>query len=238
MLILDVFTKSGFISLISSIIAISIVITAHEFFHAFVAVNCGDETPRMRDRVTLNPIAHFDVVGFCLLILTGFGWAKPVPVNPHKFKNKRKGIILVSLAGIVANLIGAFISAPLLLLCMKHLPDIFLFDDVIIKTLSYCYSYNVCLFAFNLIPVYPLDGFIFLSTLIDKSSKLLDFLYEKGYKILLVVLIISFLAKNLASINPIFGYLDIFRVFMNYVYKIIGTPIYTFWSKIIFHGGI
>lgn len=238
MLISEIFTKTGFISLISSIIAITIVMTVHEFSHVFVAVKCGDETPRMKDRLTLNPIAHFDVAGFCLLILTGFGWAKPVPINPNNFKNKKKGSILVSLAGVFSNLIGAFICFPLFLLCANHLPDLLLFDEIIINVLGYCYSYNLCLFIFNLLPFYPLDGFIFLSTIIDKSSKMLDFLYEKGYKILLALLVISFLAKNMVSINPIFQYLDVLGIFMKLIYKFIGTPIQIFWTKIFVYGGI
>lgn len=238
MLISEIFTKIGFISLISSIIAIILVMTVHEFSHAFVAVKCGDDTPRMKDRLTLNPIAHFDSMGFCLLILTGFGWAKPIPVNPHNFKNKKRGTIFVSLAGVASNLIGAFICFPLYLICGKYLPDVLIFDEIIITTLYYCYSYNLCLFIFNLLPFYPLDGFIFLSTIIDKSSKILDFLYEKGYKILLALLVISFLAKNMVSINPIFRYLDVLGIFMDLIYRIIGTPISTFWRKIIFHGGM
>lgn len=238
MLISEIFTKTGFISLISSIIAITVVMSVHEFSHAFIAFKCGDETPRMKDRLTLNPLVHFDGVGFCLLILTGFGWAKPVPVNPRNFKNKKRGTIFVSLAGVISNLIGAFICFPLYLLCVKYLPDLLLFDEIIITTLFYCYSYNLCLFIFNLLPFYPLDGFIFLSTIIDKSSKMLDFLYEKGYKILLALLVISFLARNMVNINQTFQYLDFFGILMKIIYKFVGTPIQIFWSKIFIYGGI
>ena len=76
-----------FILYLASFVAVLIVIPCHEFAHAFVAVKCGDETPRNSGRYTLNPFAHFDPLGLLMMVLLRFGWAKPVPVNPNNFKN-------------------------------------------------------------------------------------------------------------------------------------------------------
>ena len=92
---------------LSNFIVILIVLPCHEFAHAFAAVKCGDETPKFAGRYTLNPFAHFDPIGLAMMILIGFGWAKPVPVNPDNFHNRKKGCVLVSIAGVTVNIIFA-----------------------------------------------------------------------------------------------------------------------------------
>ena len=76
---------------VASLLAVAIVLTLHEFSHAFVAYKCGDLTPKIRGRLTLNPLAHFDILGLVFFALAGFGWAKPVPVNPGNLKKYRSG---------------------------------------------------------------------------------------------------------------------------------------------------
>jgi Zn-dependent protease len=134
--------------LFGALILISIAV--HEFAHAFVANKCGDPTAKLEGRVTLNPFAHLDPIGTTMILLTGFGWGKPVPVNP-RYYNHRRDDIFVSLAGIIANLILAFLLSSLLRLGLVHnefLQDIF---DIMIRL-------NIALAAFNLLPIPPLDG--------------------------------------------------------------------------------
>jgi len=172
--------------------AILWAITIHEFAHAYVAYKLGDPTPKLQGRLTLNPLAHLDIIGFIALLLVKFGWAKPVMVNPRNFKKlgPKWGEVLVALAGPMANFLSAFASAILL----KYFPFSALPPNIaepLFLILKYNLFINVAFGVFNLLPIPPLDG-----------SKILEaFLpYElyKAYKkiepygpILLIILIIS-----------------------------------------------
>ena len=101
------------LAFVGSVFAILIVLPMHEFAHAFAAVKCGDETPRVYGRYTLNPFKHFDLFGLISLLIVHFGWAKPVPINPVNFKHYRRDYFWVSVAGVLANLIGSFVFYPL-----------------------------------------------------------------------------------------------------------------------------
>ena len=118
------------ITYLSVFIAILVILPFHEFAHAFVAVKCGDNTPKNYGRYTLNPLAHFDRVGLICFLFAGFGWAKPVPINPNNFKKYKKGCFLVSIAGVVFNYILSFFAYPLIYFSLK-IPDIGFFDDIL-----------------------------------------------------------------------------------------------------------
>jgi len=146
--------------IISRIITLLIAFTFHEFAHAATANALGDDTPRMHGRLTLNPLAHLDVMGTVVLLFAGFGWAKPVPVNPYALRRKTSaGLMLVSIAGPASNLLLAVLAAiplrlrwvPLMMSTGPILPTWgeFLLEFVFI---------NLALFLFNLIPLAPLDG--------------------------------------------------------------------------------
>ncbi len=146
--------------LISRIITLLIAFTFHEFAHAATATALGDSTPRIHGRLTLNPLAHLDVMGTVTLLFAGFGWAKPVPINPYAVRRKSKaGLMLVSLAGPAANLIlGAIAALPLRFgwVPLNISTNVFLpsWGEFLLEFLFI----NLSLFFFNLIPLAPLDG--------------------------------------------------------------------------------
>lgn len=169
-----------------SFLALIICITFHEFCHAFVADRLGDPTPRSYGRLTLNPMAHADLIGTILLPLlsaiTGFatiGWAKPVPIDPFNFKNPKRDEILVSIAGPAGNILLAILCS--LIFKVFGIQNMFLYLLILI---------NITLAVFNLLPIPPLDGSkIFLNLLpTEKSIEWQQTLDRYGF-ILLIILV-------------------------------------------------
>ena len=103
-----------FLFIIASFIAVAVVLSLHEFAHAFVAYKCGDVTPKLNGRLTINPIAHFDLLGLLMFTFAGFGWAKPVPINPYNFRHYKRGLGFTAVAGVVMNYYGIFVLPGLL----------------------------------------------------------------------------------------------------------------------------
>jgi Zn-dependent protease len=144
------------------VLVLMISFTFHEFSHAFAAYKFGDPTAKQFGRVTLNPMAHIDIVGTLFLLVAGFGWAKPVPVNRSRFKNPRLMGVIVSLAGPVSNLALAFVGVIViyLLLHFRWLENSsFGVISAVSEFLKYFIQINMILFIFNLIPIPPLDGY-------------------------------------------------------------------------------
>jgi Zn-dependent protease len=137
-------------NLIFGFVALIVAITIHEFSHAWAAERLGDPTPRLQGRLTLNPIAHMDLIGTILLVIIGFGWGKPVQFDPFNLRNPRRDGAIISLAGPISNMGVAVICAVLFRLPMPATLSYLLF--VILRM-------NVMLGIFNLIPIHPLDGF-------------------------------------------------------------------------------
>ncbi len=142
------------------IVAIVIAVTIHEFAHAYVASRQGDQTARLAGRVSLNPLAHLDPAGSFLFLLAGIGWGKPVPVNPFQLKDGRRGDFYVSIAGIISNLLTAFVfSLPFQVMGLVG-GDVF--GSINTNAgLLFCwtvFSVNILLAAFNILPIPPLDG--------------------------------------------------------------------------------
>ena len=147
-------------TLISRIITLLVAFTIHEFSHAATATALGDPTPKNNGRLTLNPFAHLDIMGTLTLLVAGFGWAKPVPVNPYAVRRKTSaGMMLVSLAGPVSNLLmGALAALPLRFGWVELAPTTSAFLPSPGSFLLEFLTINLALFFFNLIPLAPLDG--------------------------------------------------------------------------------
>lgn len=147
----------NFLSLILSIPGLLIALTFHEFAHGYVAYLMGDNTARYSGRLSLNPMDHLDIWGTLCLLFFRFGWAKPVPINPANFRNHRKGIIAVSLAGPLANFLLALISGIACAILEKFAP-VSQIAEFFLMIFLYTQVMNVGLMVFNLIPIPPLDG--------------------------------------------------------------------------------
>ncbi|OGO17749.1 MAG: hypothetical protein A2Z14_06715 [Chloroflexi bacterium RBG_16_48_8] len=147
-------------TLIARIITLIVAFSVHEFAHAWTADQLGDGTPRMNGRLTLNPLAHLDIFGSLLLLLTGFGWAKPVPVNPYALRRQTPaGMMIVAAAGPLSNLLLAILAAVPFKLGLISLYDSM---GTPLPYLSFILQefifINLILLFFNLIPIFPLDG--------------------------------------------------------------------------------
>lgn len=217
---------SMIIKYVAIFLALMVVLSVHEFAHAYAAVKNGDYTPKLMGRYTLNPLAHFDLVGLCCFALVGFGWAKPVPVNPSNFNNYKKGCIWVAIAGVLANFILAFAVYPLSYLSM-FLPSFGYFTEVLNFTLGYIHAFSLSFIVFNLLPIYPLDGFRLYDSLNRKKGKVYWFLREKGMYILYGLFFLSILSDAL-----FFPWLDVFGIVLDFFANIIGYPITMFWMLI------
>ena len=170
-------------------------LTLHEWGHAFAAHKCGDDTALNLGRLTLNPFAHLDIIGFFSMLLLGFGWAKPVPVNSRNFRNYKVGEAVVSLAGVFMNLLLAIAFSLLTLfflwLSVNH-DYSWLSSSVLWTILYYGISLNIILILFNLLPLYPLDGYHIFELLFARvlPSKLFFFMRRYGQFILIGLLIL------------------------------------------------
>ena len=185
---------------------IIIGLSFHEAAHAWVSYKLGDPTPKLQGRVTLNPLAHIDPVGFIALLFIGFGWGIPVEIDPRHYKNRRSGELLVSLAGVTANLITAVIFALIFRLAESHMSYAFYqgAGQVLMQILLYVVYINLVLMVFNLIPVPPLDGFGVVTQLFRlERYEWYWKIYQYGQPILLILIIFNIPSKIIGPVTNI-----------------------------------
>ena len=213
---------------ISIFIALMIVLPFHEFAHAYAAVKNGDITPKLYGRYTLNPFAHFDIYGLMCFVFAGFGWAKPVPVNPYNYRKFRKGCFWVSVSGVLMNLVIAFLALPLFLLS-KELPPFGYFTFVLQNSLYYVYTLSIVFFVFNLLPLYPLDGFRVVEVITNGRGSIYQFLRRYGTYILLGLFALSILSDITGIV-----YIDILGNVLSILTDYVCYPIELFWVSIFY----
>nr|WP_162523271.1 site-2 protease family protein [Clostridium estertheticum] len=197
--------------------AILIAFTFHEYAHAIVADRLGDKTPRFQGRLTLNPIAHIDPIGFILILLTGFGWAKPVETNPSSYKNYYKDDLKISFAGPFANLIIGFVFAIFTVLFWKFSPVHGTVLTIIIEIFKITVSINCMLFFLNLVPVPGFDGYHIVRDLFPKFFYNMSDTFTRYQFLIFLVLILPILPGN----QSVFSYIVqvpadwVYNIFMN-----------------------
>lgn len=190
--------------ILSAALVIFFTLPVHEYAHARTAVKLGDPTPRYQGRLTLNPFAHIDYFGSLLILLVGFGWAKPVQVNARNFKNPKGGMAITAVAGPLSNLLMAFISLLLLNLTVFFWPGVFsnAFGLILWGLFSYLASINISLAVFNLIPIPPLDGSRILTAVLPDRIYYKIMQYEQIIMIVLFALIFfGFLSGPLSALT-------------------------------------
>ena len=172
------------------LIVVIMSLTLHEFAHAFVAYKNGDSTPKMQGRISLNPLKHIDLIGIICCAFFGFGWAKPVEINPSNFRNVKKGTAWTSVAGVIVNLILAFLGYGIYSLLVKFaISNYFmLFLEILFYHMFFL---NLCLCVFNLLPIYPLDGFKLVEVFTKYNNAYVQFMYKYG-NIILIVFVVFF----------------------------------------------
>lgn len=196
--------------------AILLGFSLHEYAHALTAYKMGDPTPKFQGRVTINPLAHVDWLGFAALMFCGFGWGRPVEINPMNFRNRRKGELVCSLAGVTMNFIIAVVFAIIAKVMIMGLGYEFLsggVGEILWLMVMYIIQINLVLMIFNLIPCPPLDGFSVLSEIFNLKTTNIYWTLLKYSDFIFIGLIVFGVTS--AIISPCVSFL--FGLLQNYI---------------------
>ncbi len=188
--------QSYIMGLILSIPGLVLALSLHEFAHGYAAYKMGDNTAKYQGRLTLNPLDHLDPIGTICLFLFRFGWAKPVPINPYNFRNRRLGVIVVSLAGPFMNFFVALLSGFIYVAIMRFAPA-GVFTIFLSNVIYYCMMLNVGLMTFNLIPLPPLDGSKVLFEFLPYRYRETFYMVERYASLILMALLFT------NALNPV-----------------------------------
>ncbi len=200
----------GIESILRVLPGIILGLTVHEYAHTLVALRLGDDTAQRAGRLTLNPLKHIDPVGFIFLLVAGFGWAKPVLIDPSKLRHPRRDDILISLAGPFSNLLLAVFIALLLKATLSLLPYTGepLYQEILTVGIAALYV-NLGLFIFNLLPLPPLDGSHLITSLIStKSQAIAQIFFKYGAYAFLAIIVLERVAHiNLLPIDVVIDFI-------------------------------
>jgi Zn-dependent protease len=189
------FSLENLIGYLIMVPVLLITLTVHEYSHSYVAYRLGDMTAKNQGRLTLNPFKHLDPIGTIMMIVARIGWAKPVPVNPNYFRDRKKGMMLVSVAGPVSNLFMAFVAVfPMVIVYRTEYESIYYgagFPYYFFLFLNTFFLVNINLAVFNILPVPPLDGSKILSAVLPTETYFNFMRYERiiGMGFLFIVLV-------------------------------------------------
>ncbi len=205
-------------SILIIVMVLTISLSFHEFMHGYVAYRLGDDTAYLAGRLTMNPLAHLDPLGALLFVMVGFGYAKPVPINPTRFTRSRSmktGIMLTSLAGPAANFVLAIAAVILYystatVALLMHLPQTNGLYTLLSGLFRFLYQSNIYLMVFNLLPVPPLDGSKIFSVLLP-NELYYRFLNLQRYSGIILLVIFLF------ARNALGNFLDVIRVPFDYI---------------------
>ncbi|MBR3965511.1 MAG: site-2 protease family protein [Clostridia bacterium] len=226
--------KDALISLLLSIPVILFSLSFHEAAHGFIAYKMGDSTAKNFGRLTLNPLKHLDPIGAVCMLVFGYGWAKPVPINTRYFDNPRKGMALTAIAGPISNLILGIISSILYVaMGMVYIKSAVSVSENtllvlnIIWTLFYISAFmNFALMAFNLIPIPPFDGSRFFYYFLPQKWYFGVMKYERT---IMIVVLVGFLALSRVGLSPVSFVAD-------FLFNTITEPLWNLGVKIFFGG--
>lgn len=184
-------------------------LTVHEFSHAFIASKCGDFTSKEQGRVSLNPLRHIDLMGFLMLLVAGFGWAKPVQFNEQNLRNPRIDVMKIAVSGPISNaLLAMLLSFILILVDGVNQTGYNSMHQTLKEVILYAVYINWGLFVFNLIPLPPLDGSHLLLSQFRKFPVFSDALYKYGSWLFFILIIVTvFTEINLLPIWPVIQFL-------------------------------
>ena len=211
--------KSWLISFLLTLPIALISLSVHETAHGYIAYRLGDPTARNLGRLTLNPIKHLDPIGFLCMILGGFGWAKPVPVNARYFKNPRRGMARTGVAGPISNILLASFFALIYEILFALLKDVRFTSElafnvalISLQFLSLAAYLNVALAIFNMIPIPPFDGSRLLYAFLPPKTYFSVMKYERYIMIALLIMLFTGILDRPLNVTTNFVLNGIFRM--------------------------